>query len=34
MKFRGGIHPQYNKITADLSIEALPLMEKYVVPVA
>jgi len=34
MKFRGGIHPQYNKITADLSVEALPLMEKYVVPVA
>jgi H+/Na+-translocating ferredoxin:NAD+ oxidoreductase subunit C len=34
MKFSGGIHPKYNKATAGLAIETLPMSERYVVPVA
>jgi len=34
MKFKGGVHPAYNKVTADLEIVDVPLMERYVVPLA
>nr|MEE4268020.1 electron transport complex subunit RsxC [Candidatus Krumholzibacteria bacterium] len=33
MKFKGGIHPQYHKVTADRAIRAMPLLERYIVPV-
>ncbi len=33
MKFKGGIHPDYNKLTADSSTVAMPLLARYVVPV-
>ena len=33
MKFKGGIHPQYQKSTARLAIEAMPLCDRYMVPV-
>ena len=33
MKFSGGIHPKYQKVTAELAIETLPLLERYVVPI-
>jgi len=33
MKFKGGIHPQYRKVTADRAIRAMPLLERYIVPV-
>jgi len=34
MKFAGGIHPVYHKGTAHLAVEALPLLPRYVVPLA
>ena len=34
MKFKGGIHPDYHKLTAGLSTVAMPLLDRYVVPVA
>jgi len=34
MKFKGGIHPRYNKLTADLAVEQMPLLERYLVPVS
>jgi Na+-translocating ferredoxin:NAD+ oxidoreductase subunit C len=34
MKFQGGVHPRYNKGTAGLQIETMPLLERYVVPIA
>jgi electron transport complex protein RnfC len=34
MKFKGGIHPQYNKLTADQATVTMPLLERYVVPVS
>ena len=33
MKFKGGIHPHYHKVTAERAIRALPLLERYIVPV-
>ncbi|MBU2502722.1 electron transport complex subunit RsxC [bacterium] len=33
MKFKGGIHPSYLKLTAGLPIEAMPLLERYLVPI-
>jgi len=33
MKFKGGIHPQYRKITVARAIRALPLVSRYIVPV-
>jgi electron transport complex protein RnfC len=33
MKFKGGIHPSYHKVTADRAIRALPLLDRYIVPV-
>ncbi len=34
MKFKGGIHPDYNKLTADSATVAMPLLTRYVVPVS
>ncbi len=34
MKFKGGIHPDYNKLTAHLSTTSMPLLERYIVPVS
>jgi len=34
MKFKGGIHPQYNKGTAAAPVEEMPLGGRYVVPLA
>ncbi len=34
MKFKGGIHPDYHKATAELEITNVPLMKRYVVPLA
>jgi len=34
MKFKGGIHPDYNKLTADSSTAAMPLLDRYVVPLS
>ncbi len=34
MKFKGGVHPQYNKATAGSPVEVLPLSDRYVVPVS
>ena len=34
MKFSGGVHPAYHKDTAGLQIEAMPLLHRYVVPIA
>lgn len=34
MKFAGGIHPSYHKDTAHLAVETMPLLPRYVVPVA
>jgi Na+-translocating ferredoxin:NAD+ oxidoreductase subunit C len=33
-KFKGGIHPDYNKLTAGLKTVPMPLQERYVVPVS
>ncbi len=34
MKFKGGIHPRYQKITAESPTEAMGLLERYLVPVS
>jgi len=34
MKFKGGIHPRYQKLTAESPVEAMPLGERYVVPLS
>lgn len=34
MKFKGGIHPDYHKMTADQPTVHMPLLERYVVPVS
>ena len=34
MKFKGGIHPDYNKLTAGSATVAMPLLERYVIPVS
>jgi len=34
MKFKGGIHPDYRKLTADLETVHMPLLERYVVPIS
>ena len=34
MKFKGGVHPQYNKATAASPVDALPLSARFVVPVS
>lgn len=34
MKFKGGIHPNYNKLTADSETVFMPIQERYVVPVS
>ncbi len=34
MKFKGGIHPQYNKLTAQMVTKKMPLMKRYIVPVS
>ncbi len=33
MKFKGGIHPHYRKVTADRPIRELPLLPRYIVPI-
>ncbi len=34
MKFKGGIHPSYHKMTAESKTVFMPLQERYVVPVS
>jgi H+/Na+-translocating ferredoxin:NAD+ oxidoreductase subunit C len=34
MKFKGGIHPDYHKLTADHPTVTMPLLDRYVVPVS
>ncbi len=34
MKFKGGIHPDYNKLTADYPVVTMPLLDRYVVPLS
>jgi len=34
MKFKGGVHPAYNKDTGALAVEVLPLSTRFVVPVS
>ncbi|MCP4546453.1 MAG: electron transport complex subunit RsxC [bacterium] len=34
MRFKGGIHPKYNKSTAASSVEKMPLLGRYVVPIS
>jgi len=34
MKFKGGIHPQYHKLTASSATEAMPLLDRYIIPLS
>jgi Na+-translocating ferredoxin:NAD+ oxidoreductase subunit C len=34
MRFKGGIHPDYHKETGKLAVEAMPLLDRYVVPLS
>lgn len=34
MKFKGGIHPDYHKLTAGHATVAMPLLKRYVIPVS
>ena len=34
MKFKGGIHPDYHKLTADQPTVSMPLLKRYVVPLS
>ena len=34
MKFKGGIHPNYNKLTAECSTVHMPLQDRYIIPVS
>ena len=34
MKFKGGIHPRYQKLTAESPIEVMPLGARYVIPLS
>jgi Na+-translocating ferredoxin:NAD+ oxidoreductase subunit C len=34
MKFKGGIHPAYHKLTADSKIIPMPLLPRYVIPLS
>ncbi len=34
MRFKGGIHPDYHKETAQAAIETMPLVERYIIPLS